>query len=188
MSEQFDARSAPLGFASEHINSDDRHCTSELQGGLEDGVRQPPIGREAVSVPNRVSKRPAHPSYRLVAQLNERWRVVDDPLQWILQRKKGNPRKKNSGWRDRSFCRTQGALLRCVAGYCGEIDANSLAKLKSLPDWHPDWDSRDQHKNLDVPETDQVQAEVDADRLVSRESEAREPDSERAHFSQSALY
>lgn len=172
MSEQFDARSAPLGFASEHINSDDRHCTSELQGGLEDGVRQPPIGREAVSVPNRVSKRPA----------------LDDPLQWILQRKKGNPRKKNSGWRDRSFCRTQGALLRCVAGYCGEIDANSLAKLKSLPDWHPDWDSRDQHKNLDVPETDQVQAEVDADRLVSRESEAREPDSERAHFSQSALY
>jgi hypothetical protein len=34
---------------------------------------------------------PAHPSNRLVAQLNTTWRVIDDPLQWILQRKKGNP-------------------------------------------------------------------------------------------------
>ncbi len=71
--------------------------------------------------------------------------MVDDPLQWILQRKKGNPRRKNSGWRDRSFCRMRGALLGCVAGHCGEIDDNSLAKLKSLPNWHPDWDSRDCH-------------------------------------------
>ena len=35
---------------------------------------------------------PAHPSSRLLAHLNENWRVVDDPLQWILQRRKGNPR------------------------------------------------------------------------------------------------
>jgi hypothetical protein len=151
-------------------------------------VRKPPAGSRRRLHPQDRAKRPAHPSNRLVAQLNEKWRVVDDPLQWILQRRKGNPRKKNSGWRDRSFCRTQGALLRCVAGHCGEIDANSPAKLKSLPDWHPDWGSQDQHKNLDVLGTDQVQVEVGADRLITGESEARELDGVRASSSQSALY
>jgi hypothetical protein len=43
----------------------------------------------------------AHPSNRLVAQFNANWRVVDGPLQWILQRRKGNPRAGNPGWRDR---------------------------------------------------------------------------------------
>jgi hypothetical protein len=46
---------------------------------------------------------------------------VDDPLQWILQRRKGNPRKKNSGWQDRSFCTTREVLLRCVREYCGSL-------------------------------------------------------------------
>jgi len=35
---------------------------------------------------------PAHPKNDIVAQLNATWRVVDDPLQWVLQRTKGNPR------------------------------------------------------------------------------------------------
>ena len=86
------------------------------------------------------SERPAHPSNRLVAQLNETWRVVDDPLQWILQRRKGNPRKKNSGWRNRSFCRTREGLLRCVREYCGEVDHDALARLEALPDYHSDWE------------------------------------------------
>ena len=80
----------------------------------------------------------AHPSNRLLAQLNEQWRVVDDPLQWILQRRKGNPRKKNSGWKDRSFCTTRDGLLRCVREYCGEVDPNALADLQALPDHHAD--------------------------------------------------
>jgi hypothetical protein len=130
----------------------------------------------------------AHPSNRLVAQLNERWRVVDDPLQWILQRKKGNPRKKNSGWRDRSFCRTRDALLRCVDGYCGEIDDNSLAKLRSLPDWHPDWDCRNDRANLDVHGTDRVQADEQSDRLISQGLGEGEADRQRPRVSQSALY
>ena len=89
---------------------------------------------------------PAHPSNRLVAQLNASWRVIDDQLQWILQRRKGNPRKKNAGWRDRSFCRTRDALLRCVREYCGEVDPSALATLKALSDWHPDWDRRRQRQ------------------------------------------
>jgi hypothetical protein len=45
-------------------------------------------------VPSPVSSPPAHPSNRLIAQLNTNWRVIHDPLQWVLQRKKGNPRKR----------------------------------------------------------------------------------------------
>jgi hypothetical protein len=187
MSERFDASKAPRSSDTEHYGHD-HSCTSEVEGAVEDGVRQPPIGPEAISAPDRVARPPAHPSNRLVAQLNERWRAVDDPLQWILQRKKGNHRNKNSGWQGRSFCRTRDALLRCVAGHCGEIDANSLAKLKSLPDWHPDWDSRDDLENLDVHETDQVQADAHSSRLMSQGSEGREADGERSRISEPYLY
>ena len=74
-----------------------------------------------------------------------------------LQRRKGNPRTKNSGWRDRSFCRTRDTLLRCIREYCGEVDAEALSQLKSLPDWHPDWDRRSQRTNLDVRGTSRAQ-------------------------------
>jgi hypothetical protein len=171
------------------VTSDDEPTQDvSFQTTPDEGARKPPIDLEAVSVPNRVSKRPAHPSNRLVTQLNERWRVIDDPLQWILQRRKGNPRKKNSGWRGRSFCRTRDALLRCVDGYCGEIDDNSLAKLKSLPDWHPDWDCRNDRANLDVRGTDQVQADAQSDRLISQGLGEGEADGQRSRISQSALY
>jgi len=165
-----------------------RRADSEERDAPQKGVRRPSAGSRRQRHPQDRAKRPAHPSTRLVAQLNESWRVIDDPLQWILQRKKGSPRKKNSGWRGRSFCRTRDALLRCVAGYCGEIDDNALAELNSLPDWHPDWDSRDDSAKLDVLGTDQVQAEAHSDPLISQGSEAREADSERARSSQSALY
>jgi hypothetical protein len=168
-----------------NVTRDDEPSQHDATPG--EGVRRPPIGRESVSVAKRVSKHPAHPSNRLVAQLNERWRVIDDPLQWALQRTKGNPRKKNSGWQGRSFCRTRDALLRCVAGYCGEIDANSLAKLKSLPDWHPDWDRRNDRENLDVRGTDQVQADAHSDRLISKGLEDGEAGHQRPRISQSAL-
>jgi hypothetical protein len=76
------------------------------------------------------AKRPAHPSNRLVTQLNERWSVADDPLQWILQRRKGSPRNKNSGWRGRSFCRTKDALLRCIREHCCSPDQGQLRSIR----------------------------------------------------------
>jgi hypothetical protein len=91
-------------------------------------------GRAGIS--NAHVSLPAHPSNQLVAQLNTNWRVVDDPAQWILQRRKGNPRKKNSGWQARSFCTTRKALLRCIREYCGEVDQKALADLQALPDHH----------------------------------------------------
>ena len=92
----------------------------------------------------------AHPSIRLVARLNENWRVVNDPLQWILQRKKGNPRGKNSGWRDRSFCRTREGLLACIREYCclpdqsgsscvyehRSVSGAALQRVRALPELH----------------------------------------------------
>ena len=83
----------------------------------------------------------AHPSNRLVAQLNESWRVVDDQLQWRLQRKKGNSRKKNSGWRDRSFCTTREGLLRCIREHGGKVGPAALAALSALPQHHASIDA-----------------------------------------------
>ena len=105
----------------------------------ENGVREPDAIPSGFALPKELTTALAHPSAHLVARLNEHWRVVDDSLQWILQRKKGNPRKKNSGWADNSFCRTREGLLRCALG-CGEVEVSALTKIRSLPDYHVDWE------------------------------------------------
>src|SRR5262249_12967228 len=78
------------------------------------------------SMPNG-DKGPADPAIPLVATVNANWRVVDHLLQWRLQRKRGNPRTKNSGWQDRSYYTTQEGLLRCVREYCDEVRPGLLA-------------------------------------------------------------
>ncbi len=63
--------------------------------------------------------------------LNSTWRVADDKKhQWVLQQRRGTK------WRGRSFCRTRKSLLRCIERYCGIIDAEALARLENLPEWH----------------------------------------------------
>jgi hypothetical protein len=104
---------------------------------------------------------PAHPSNRLVAQLNESWRVIDDPLQWRLQRKKGNSREKNSGWVDRSYCTTREGLLRCIRECCGVVEPTALAKLNALSVHHA-------MQNLDVRGTYQFQLVWQSDPLISK--------------------
>jgi hypothetical protein len=101
-------------------------------------VRQSDKDVRPPTSPSPSSSPLAHPSNRRIAQLNKSWRVMDDPLQWVLQRRKGNPRKKNSGWQDRSFCTTREALLRCIREYCGDVDQNALADLQALPEHHAD--------------------------------------------------
>jgi len=123
---------------SERIQEGERLPKDLAEVQLESGVCEPsgapcPIARRKGLVLS-----PAHPSNRLIAQLNRNWRVVDDPLQWILQRRKGKPRKKNSGWQNRSFCTTREALLRCVRETCGEVDTEALAQLLALPNLHHD--------------------------------------------------
>jgi hypothetical protein len=160
--------------------SRDRGATGKLQidattrngDCLKEGVREGCRASERDQESQERAERPAHPSNQLVAQLNERWRVVDDPLQWKLQRKKGNARKKNSGWQDRSFCRTRDGLLRCVREYCGEVDVDALAKLNKLPVWHLDWD----RTNLDVPETDHAQSDRQSEPLAAKALEVPDAD------------
>ena len=154
---------------------------------LDQGVREPSATSLGHAECALKSKRPAHPSNRVVAQLNANWRVVDDPLQWILQRRKGKPRTRNSGWRGRSFCRTKDALLGCIGKHCGEVDADALSKLRSLPDWHPDWDRRSQRTNLDVRGTDQARADAQSELLSAQGLKVRGADVKRPRSSQSAL-
>ena len=145
------------------------------------GVREPSVRGTAASDNKLGVTRPAHPSNCLVARLNEAWRVIDDPLQWILQREKGNPRKKNSGLRGRSFCRTREALLRCICQYCGEVHGSALAKLQALPDWHPDWDRKKKLPNLDVRGTDQAQGDRPSKTRVAWELEERRTHDQPSH-------
>ena len=68
--------------------------------------------------------------------LNERWRVVDDPMQWILQVRKGRETARASGWRNRSFCVSRTGLRCSIGELCGEVDAVVVAFIETLPERH----------------------------------------------------
>jgi hypothetical protein len=68
----------------------------------------------------------AHP-----LQLNERFRVTADELQWIVQK-----RRNRGTWEGVIFCRTRDGLIANI-GYevfgVGEVNPDALTRLKSLP-------------------------------------------------------
>ena len=68
--------------------------------------------------------------------LNERWRVVDDSMQWILQVRKGRATARASGWRSRSFCVSRTGLLRSIGELCGEVDPVAVAFVETWPERH----------------------------------------------------
>ncbi len=70
--------------------------------------------------------------------LNDRWRIADDPLQWILQVRKGQAGKK-SGYRARSFCASRTGLTRCILDNFGDLYPGALTRIDLLPDLHQDW-------------------------------------------------
>lgn len=78
----------------------------------------------------------------IIAALNDRWRIMDHRLQWILQVRQGPQRKKASGWRVEHYCRQRTSLLRCIREYCGEVDPAALAVIETFPDWHPDYNKQ----------------------------------------------
>ena len=98
------------------------------------------IADQPVAKPAAAPKGP-----KIVAALNEKWRVVDDvDLQWILQRRTSSIAVKLAAsepsggvWAARSFCNTRRALIRCVREYCGDVGPDALAILEALPDRHP---------------------------------------------------
>ena len=72
-----------------------------------------------------------------LVKLNDKWWIDDDPLQWILKR------RKSKSWRGRSFCRTRKALIRCIDEYVklepgedpGLIEA-AVARVRTWPEMH----------------------------------------------------
>ncbi len=70
-----------------------------------------------------------------LVKLNDQWRVVDDPLQWILSRR-GKKNGSFGPWRPRSFCMTRKALLCYIREYCGEVDPVAVAFVETWPERH----------------------------------------------------
>jgi hypothetical protein len=73
----------------------------------------------------------------IIARLNDRWRVIDDPLQWILQVRQGRKTGKATGWKGIRFCRWRRTLIRDSGELCGDIDVTAMALIEELPDRHP---------------------------------------------------
>jgi hypothetical protein len=74
---------------------------------------------------------------RVVAVLNDKWRVIEcrDGIQWILQSRDTRKANATGVWRGRSYCRTKEALSRVCASHAAEIDPSATAVLAALPDW-----------------------------------------------------
>lgn len=66
-----------------------------------------------------------------------RWRLVDDGIQWILEVRKGRERAKATGWRARSFFLSRTALLRVVRETVGGLPQEAVRCIESLPARHP---------------------------------------------------
>ncbi len=70
-------------------------------------------------------------------RLNDRWRVVEDDSQWILQYRRGKAGTKTDGWHSRKFNRRRDCLIECIHRNCGVVDAAAMALLRTLPEIHP---------------------------------------------------
>jgi len=84
-----------------------------------------------------------------VKALVQRWRVIDDPLQWVLQYRRnkhgsGDEGAKDVTWEGRRFFRTRTALIRDIGELCGPVDPKALAIIAAMPDRHVDRDRSSQ--------------------------------------------
>jgi hypothetical protein len=86
------------------------------------------VGRVPVALPREESD--DYP--RVVAVLNDRWRVIvcGNSIQWILQQRRG----VRDNWRGRSFCCASAALVRCAREHAGELGGAALVILLRLPE------------------------------------------------------
>ncbi len=66
-----------------------------------------------------------------------RWRLTDDGIQWILGVRKGNERKKASGYRATAFCLQRTSLFRVLRQFIGYIPPDAERIIEILPDRHP---------------------------------------------------
>ena len=81
------------------------------------------------------------PPNAVVTVLNDRWRVVNDPIQWILQYRQGNPEKNQRAWRGRFFHQYRGVLKRSIAENCGDVDPEAMVIIECRSDDHRAWEA-----------------------------------------------
>ncbi len=74
-----------------------------------------------------------------LVQLNANWRVSDDPPQWALEQRIGNPSAKDSGWRGRKFIRNTDHLLKRIGEMCGDVDPTAIETIRSWPNGYVTW-------------------------------------------------
>jgi len=81
----------------------------------------------------------SHDDYpRVVANLNERWRVVEcrDRVQWVLQWRSGGPETcRSDTWKGRGYFRTSEVLKRSIREERLSVDPAAEIVLAALPDW-----------------------------------------------------
>ena len=97
-----------------------------------------------------------------LVHLNANWRVADDPPQWTIEQRIGNPSAKSSGWRARKFIRDTGHLLKCIADMCGDVDPVTIDTIRSWPNGYVTWKATEMRSSAG-PKTGQCGA-ISADR------------------------
>jgi hypothetical protein len=76
------------------------------------------------------------PSTLFPIALGERLQLVDDPLQWIVERQVSKtPKGRDRGWRQVRFHRDREVLLVWLRSWGAPPDA--IAMVAGFPRWHP---------------------------------------------------
>ena len=103
------------------------HAT-KVYSFFEFGAREPREATLSDLAPDETTSPLAHPSDRLLIELNPAWRVADDG------HRKGSARTKATGWVSKYFCRNRDALLRSICE-CGSVDEAAFQAVRLLPVW-----------------------------------------------------
>lgn len=70
----------------------------------------------------------------IIARLNDRWRIEDDDVQWILAVRRGRKDAVGTRWSGRRFHRCRTPLIASICELCGPVDPDALAVIQALPD------------------------------------------------------
>ena len=88
-----------------------------------------------------------------LVQLNDAWRVADDPPQWVLEKRVREPQPgKTSGWQARKYIRSTDHLLKRIRELCGEVDPQAGEIIQSWPLGYVSWKYREMRRGAG-PET-----------------------------------
>ena len=113
-----------------------RAALPTLETKASDWPNKVPRTKRGSALPAKATK---DASGALKIDLNDRWRVISEDIQWVLQKRDGKAIAKSSGWKGRSFCTKRVTLLRDISEKCGVVNPAALDIVKALPEYHPGW-------------------------------------------------